>query len=299
MASQEADDDAARYPSERPAGLIAIDLDGTLLGAGGELSERTAAAVRSAGRAGYRVVLATGRPPHLVTDLADRIGGAVTHVVATNGSVISTFPHDGEGSAELLHLLSFRIDQARSIIESLRRHDDGYGFAFATDAGFAHEAGFAQRMPAAVTDPDVDDVLALGGTQAFKLFAFHERHTAHELIDLLPPLVDAALTAAELATEPFAVSHMGADAVEIGPATTDKAAGLRWLCDHLGVDRVEVVAFGDEWNDLTMLDWAGCGIAMANADERVRAIADEIAPDHTDDGVGQIIERLVASSETA
>ncbi len=283
------------YPSERDAGLIAIDLDGTLLGEHGALSGRSAAAVRAAAAAGYHVVLATGRPPHMVTTMAGEIGGAVTHVVATNGSVISTFPEHAHGSADLLHLLSYEIERARSIITSLRADDAGFGFALATDAGFAHERGFAERMPAAVTEPDVEDVLALGGSQAFKLFAFHDGYTAHELIDVLPPLVDRALERDGLAHEPFAVSHMGADAVEIGPATSDKAAGLRWLCDHLGVERGDVIAFGDEWNDLTMLEWAGRGIAMENADERVRAIADEIAPHHADDGVAQILETLVVT----
>ena len=92
----------------------------------------------------------------------------------------------------------------------------------------------------------------------------------------------------------LAVTHMGADCVEIGPAGIDKAAGLAWLCAHLGVDRADVVAFGDEHNDHAMLRWAGHGVAMANANEQTRALADEIAPSNVDDGVAVVIERLLA-----
>jgi hydroxymethylpyrimidine pyrophosphatase-like HAD family hydrolase len=114
--------------------------------------------------------------------------------------------------------------------------------------------------------------------------AFHDGHTAHQLLELLPPILGPEL----------AVTHMGADCVEIGPAGIDKAAGLAWLCAHLGVDRADVVAFGDEHNDHAMLRWAGHGVAMANANEQTRALADEIAPANVDDGVAVVIERLLA-----
>jgi hypothetical protein len=88
---------------------------------------------------------------------------------------------------------------------------------------------------------------------------------------------------------------MGADCVEIGPAGIDKATGLAWLCTHLGIDPADVVAFGDEYNDHEMLRFAGHGVVMANANEHTRALADEIAPSNSDDGVAVVIERLLAA----
>jgi Cof subfamily protein (haloacid dehalogenase superfamily) len=267
--------------------LIAIDMDGTLLDASGRLTARTADAVHAARTAGHRVVIATGRPPHLVTEFVDQLGGAVSHVVATNGSLISTYPADEHGDPELLHLLSFDADRARRMVVDIRASQPGYGFAYATDAGFAHEPGFAERMPAAVHDAPIPDVLALGGTAAFKLFAFHAEIDAHTLLERLPPIVNARST-----DEPFAVGHMGADAVEIGPASTDKRAGLRWLCAHLDVARTDVIAIGDELNDLTMIEWAGTGVAVSNADPSVRDAADEVIGAHDDHGVAAYLERL-------
>ena len=282
------------------AGLIAIDLDGTLLGAFGELSERNTAALTDASAAGWTVVLATGRPPHLTTHLAPQLAGVVSHVVGANGSIVATFPASPDGEPELLHLASFDFDLADRMVRDLRAADAGYRFAIATDHGFAHEDGFADRMPAAVAGPPVDDVLTIGGTEAFKLLVFHDQHDVHEVSRRIPPVVRATIEAVERAgaqsVGEFAVSHMGADAAEIGPAATDKGAGLRWLCDHLGVPAADVVAFGDELNDLTMLEWAGTSYAMENAAHDVKAVADHVAPHHVDDGVAQVVEELIRRS---
>ncbi|MFW2335242.1 HAD family hydrolase, partial [Ilumatobacter sp.] len=80
----------------------------------------------------------------------------------------------------------------------------------------------------------------------------------------------------------------------IGPASDDKGAGLRWLCDHLHVDADRVIAIGDELNDLSMLEWAGRGVAVANADERVREAADDVIGSNLDDGVAIFLERFVS-----
>ncbi len=272
-------------------GLIAIDLDGTLLGVDGTLSERSVESIRGVVDAGWLVALASGRPPHLVTHLSTRLAGLVTHVVGGNGSIIGTFPAEPGGDSQLLHLASFGFGTGVRLVEHLRRVDAGLRFALATDAGFAHEPGFAERMPAPVDDDPIDDVLAIGGDSVFKLLVFHAERSVAELIGSLPAIVAEALDGSD--DQDFAVTHMGADAAEIGPAAVDKCSGLRWLCDHLGVDRADVIAFGDEGNDRTMVEWVGVGYAMENAVAEVKAVADHIAPHHADDGVAQILEQLI------
>ena len=68
---------------------------------------------------------------------------------------------------------------------------------------------------------------------------------------------------------------------------------LQWVCEQLDVSAADVIAFGDEWNDITMLEWAGRGVAMGNADARVRAAANEVAPSNMADGVAVVLERLL------
>jgi Cof subfamily protein (haloacid dehalogenase superfamily) len=265
--------------------LVAIDLDGTLLGDHGQVSARSVAALCDAAAAGIVVTIATGRPPVMLGALLDSANSAVSYVIGANGALVQGYPN-----GELLRLVGFDFDVARAAVEALRAADPAIGFALASNAGFAHEPGFAERMPAAVDTDPVDDVLAIGGTEAFKLIAFHPHIDTYELLDHLPGLLGDHL-GSQLVTR-----HLGADAVELGPAGVDKGAALGWLCDHLEIASSEVVAFGDEWNDLTMLQWAGHGVAMANADQLVLDHADEIAPSNADDGVAVILERFLASS---
>jgi Cof subfamily protein (haloacid dehalogenase superfamily) len=263
--------------------LLATDLDGTLLGPNGTLSPRNIAALHAARARGWYVVLASGRPPFMVAALMDDLGGAVTHGVLANGSVVCTLPE-----RQVLRAIRFDIESARSVVGTLRHYDSGYGFALASDAGFAHEPGFAERMPAPQIVPPTDDVLGATehATEAVKLMVFHEDFHSHELLGLLPTILGTELS----------VTHMGADCVEVGPPGIDKATGLTWLCAELGVAAADVVVFGDEFNDHEMMRWAGHSVAVANAHPATRSLATEVTASNIDDGVAIVIERLLAGT---
>jgi Cof subfamily protein (haloacid dehalogenase superfamily) len=263
--------------------LIATDLDGTLLGPDGSLSDRNVKALRAAREAGWYVVLATGRPPFMVADHLPLLGDAVTHGVLANGSLVCTLPELGT-----LRSIRFGVAIAVEVVQTLRRIDPAYGFALATDVGFAHEPGFAERMPSPQPVPPSHDVLrsARHAAEAIKLMVFHRQHSAHQLLDVLPPLLGSDLS----------VTHMGADCVEVGPSGIDKGNGLAWLCAHLQVDAADVVAFGDELNDHEMLRFAGRGIAVANAHPLTRGLADAITLANHEDGVAVAIEQILEAS---
>lgn len=262
-----------------PPRLIALDLDGTLLDPTGRVRPRSVTALDAARAAGWWVVAATGRPPHMATDLLNATTDAFTHGVMGNGTMICSFP-----GPEMLLERTFAADVARHVVARLRAEDSRFGFALATDTGFAHERGFIERLPAlhGLAEPDAD-VLHLDGSVAIKLMVFHHERSAHELLAVLPGILGDDLQ----------VSHLGADAVEIGPAGIDKGTGLAWLCEHLGIGAADVVAFGDEYNDHSMLRWAGHGVAMGNADHVTKALADEVAPSNAEDGVAVVLERLL------
>ena len=261
--------------------LIATDLDGTLLGADGALSARSARALQAAAAAGIVVVFATGRPPIIAGREVTAAGSGVHYGVMANGTIVCTLP-----DAQVLHSVSFSASVARDAVRTLRSFDPAIGIGLATDRGFTAEHGFNARMPVHAGNTEVDDAL-LGhddATDAIKLLAFHPTLTAHDLIERLPAVLGPSLT----------INHMGAEAVEIAPAGADKGIGLAWLCAHLGIDHDDVWVFGDEINDLPMFTVAGHRVAVENAHPTVRDAADEVTASNADDGVAVVIERMLA-----
>ena len=83
--------------------------------------------------------------------------------------------------------------------------------------------------------------------------------------------------------------------LEFASPDVTKASGLAFLAEHLGFGAAATVAFGDGENDVELLQWAGYGVAVANAHERVLAVADWICPPAAEEGVAQVIEAFLDS----
>jgi Cof subfamily protein (haloacid dehalogenase superfamily) len=82
--------------------------------------------------------------------------------------------------------------------------------------------------------------------------------------------------------------------LEFASPEVTKAAGLAFLAEHLGFQRERTVAFGDGENDIELVDWAGYGVAVANADSRVKQVADFVCPSVDEEGVAQVLEAFLA-----
>jgi hydroxymethylpyrimidine pyrophosphatase-like HAD family hydrolase len=83
--------------------------------------------------------------------------------------------------------------------------------------------------------------------------------------------------------------------LEFASPDVTKGSGLAFLSEHLGFAQERTVAFGDGENDVPLLEWAGYAVAVANADERVLAIADFVCPPVTEEGVAQVFEAYLDS----
>ena len=80
--------------------------------------------------------------------------------------------------------------------------------------------------------------------------------------------------------------------VEIANPQISKSKALSHLCERLGIKREEVIAFGDGMNDFDMIEWAGCGVAMGNAPDALKAVADRVTTHVREDGVACVLEEL-------
>ena len=101
-----------------------------------------------------------------------------------------------------------------------------------------------------------------------------------ELTDMLQDKMDAFRSA------PFFV--------ELVPKGIDKAQSLERLLEHLGLDATNLIAFGDGYNDMSMIKYANIGVAMSNAAPELRAIADYVTRSNDEDGVGVFLEKYIA-----
>jgi Cof subfamily protein (haloacid dehalogenase superfamily) len=262
---------------------LAYDLDGTLCGPDGTLSDRTRAALRAAHDVGIVQLVATGRPVAMMTAVLDGLDGVFRGAVCENGAHIMEFG-DTIHEQRDLHRDAFSLSDAVAVIATLRTSDPGLRFALATELGYFADSGFVERFPIEMTHtfPPLE---AANGAVAHKLAVFSDEMAVLDLLRELAPLMPSGLR----------LSHMGMDAAEIGPAHITKGSALTWWCNFYDIDPKSIWAFGDNLNDHEMFAVAGRSICPANADAPTRAVVDEVCPPNTNDGVAHIIERIIAS----
>ncbi|MDR2320631.1 MAG: Cof-type HAD-IIB family hydrolase [Microbacterium sp.] len=265
--------------------LIATDLDGTLLDPAGRVSARTRAALDAARAAGIAVVPVTARQPIGLRAIAAEAGFEGWALCGNGAYGIHLDTH------EPLFATEIAVPVQQRIAHELGTRIEGLLFASVREAGevFVAQAGYAEvathgdhkRDPASMGAVPLAEVLA---APSLKLVIRHATIAPAEIFDALGALDQSG----------FEATLSGAPFVEVMAEGVTKATGLAQLCDRLGIDRSEVLAFGDALNDVEMLRWAGRGVAMANAEPEALAAADEVAPSNAEDGVAVMIERVLA-----
>ena len=259
--------------------LVATDLDGTLLDPAGTVDDRTVHAVAAARRFGIHVIPVTGRPPQGIWDLAARAGLGPLGV-CSNGAATVDLDRNVVIETETL---AFEI--ALRLARAMRRASPGIRLAMDVADAFWYESGFFDGPSGwdetVVEVPDITDVLV---ADCFKLVGRTPGMSAPELI-------------AELAEHIGEEGHLttsGLDWVDIGAPGITKAYAMERVCDRLGIGIDEVVAIGDNHNDLPLLAWAGTAMAPANAIPEVLAVAHRVLPTNAEHAVAVLLEELVA-----
>lgn len=260
-----------------PVRLVATDLDGTLLGLDDIVSARTRAAIGAVVDAGIHVVAATGRSQWTAAPLVEPADG-LDIVVCSNGA--SLYHVRERRSLASYPIADPVIDQ---ILVVLAAQLPGCVFGWETDDDLHYEADFLSYRPNLDRPPSPD--LAVGKRPApiRKLMVGHHEVQHYALLDAIVPLTPSGA---------FATTS-GAPFVEITGEGVDKAFGIRRFCEQLGIVADEVIAIGDNHNDIAMVTWAGRGIAMGNAHPALLAVVDEQTKSNVEDGVAEILETLL------
>ncbi|MBI2708910.1 MAG: HAD family phosphatase [Actinobacteria bacterium] len=268
--------------------LVASDLDGTLLTRSGEVSPRTHEALARARSAGVVVVAVTGRPPRWVDHLAPALGPGLA--ICANGAIVVDLP-----SGAVVEEHSLEPVVAREVVRRLESALPGAAFAVERGRDFAFEAAWVERLPperagAEIVRSLLDSREALTAEPVAKVLAWVKGERGDRLIERATEAVgDAAVVTASSYQE----------LVEVSAPGVTKATTLARLCQDRGIDRADVVAFGDARNDVAMLDWAGWGVATADAHPAALAVADDVTDTCDHDGVAAWLERHLPEAAPA
>ena len=260
--------------------LIAVDVDGTLLNSKNEISPKTKESLIRAGEAGHKVAIVSGRPTSGVRYLAkelefEKYGGLLSNY---NGGSITNFK-----TGEVIS--NHTLDLAKEILAATK------------------------DLPLEIIIPSGDKIISDSENKYLDV----ERDLLKvetEAIEGLRENLDFGPNKIIFANDPeileqhleFLIDTYGQHTAqvrsqrfyyEIMPKGLSKGASLLEIAKYYGIDQENIIAFGDELNDETMIEVAGTGVAMGNAVEKIKEIADYITLSNDEDGIADYLEKFV------
>ncbi len=269
--------------------LAAFDLDGTLLNEEAGLSDYTKEIINRAMDCGMEIVIASGRAYHTLPDEVVNIKG-IKYAISSNGAVI----YDNE-TKERIKSCTLTPESIERLFVIMENYDlpievfvDGEAHAEKDYAENAMKYGVPKRGAEYVKATRVpeEDIWSYIRSNINDIDSFDIICHSPDIRDEIADKVRAEVTEIYLTSS---VPHL----VEISYKDAGKASGLKYLSELLGVEREEIIAFGNADNDIDMLEFAGISVAVANASEGLIRIADIIADTNYNDGVAKVMSELL------
>ena len=262
---------------------VFLDVDGTLIDDYGQVPESAVRAVREARTRGHLVFLCTGRS---MVELTPSV-----HGVEVDGYVLSSGAYVQVGPDVLLHQ-QLTPEAVRHVADFFDAHGGGYFFQ-AHDAVYASPASrdLLRSIVAAsvASDPAFAEVdhglLTYVDTITVDVDPRTMLMTKAIFFESVVGVDDLRTEFPEFLIVPASVTVFGANAGEMTIPGIHKATGIDVVLDHVGVDLADTIAIGDSYNDLEMLEHVAVGIAMGDAPQAVRDMADETTAPTTEDGI--------------
>ena len=263
--------------------LIAMDLDGTLNNDQKVITEKTKAALMTAQKQGIRLALASARPsPGLFKErdilrLQDHKGILMSY----NGGRIV----DAE-TGKVLFETSMDLAETKQVLGQLESLpvtpilDDGVQFYVTDKNGYKVDYECKNNNMVCSEVGNLADFLEFAPIKILMSVQPEELMAVQKQI-------------AEFLPESLTVVQTAAFYLEVIPRVINKGQGIRDICKVLGIEPAEVISFGDAANDIPMLEAAGMGVAMGNAQDAVKAAADMVTLSNNADGIAAALEKLL------
>ena len=263
--------------------LIAIDLDGTTLNQDSMITSKTKETLKKAINAGHHVSIATGRPFRMSHQFYQQLE-LTTPMVNFNGALVHIPNQHCDGERETL----INREIAFEILSQKKQLNLDFIAAENRDTFFIDSFDFFDEKIFASSRPGEKNLLSPKNltTNPTSLLVRTDKRFAEA--------VSAELTR-QFGSYVDVRTWGGPTAIlEIVSKGIQKAKGVQEIANYLSIDQQDVIAFGDEHNDLELLDYAGWGVAMANGTDQLKGIANDVTPlSNQEDGLAVYLEKLL------
>lgn len=261
---------------------LALDIDGTLLNRKKEVTDEVLEKIHILQQRGIPVMIASGRPEQGIRHVAKAIdmdiyGG---YVLSFNGGKITDFK-----TGEVVYNTTIPLELHEEIIESAHEISNATILTYQdTEILVEDPENEYAMLESKIVKMPLTHVANLSGRVDFPVNKFLVTGDPDVLKKEVVRLADKfAGRLGVFQSEPFFI--------EIVPLGIDKARSLDWLLHKLGIKQEELVACGDGGNDVTMIEYAGIGVAMENACEEVKRVANDVTASCDTHGVARVIEK--------
>lgn len=262
--------------------LICTDVDGTLVDKNGNLLDCDRIALQKAYESGIKVAIASGRYRVGVQKIADMLGFPVwfscfngLYLEADNGEVL----YKNKPSKEYLPLIVDMINEA-----------EAYPLLFSSTDWYVQSKGYFYDLQTKVMVPEgshignLKDYIADDSVEVFKVLAKDLEHD--KLVKLKEKFENSGIPGLSyMFSSPYIL--------EILPENTDKSKAVDVFSKYLGIDKSQVIAFGDYDNDMGMIKAAGMGVAMGNATQACKECAGFVTKPVTEGGISYALDKLL------
>ena len=270
--------------------LICIDMDGTLLNDKKEVSEENLITLKKASEKGVKIAVCTGRLFASARYYAELIG-VKAPVIASNGAYIREKDRD-----EVIYELSLGVEKCKKIQQIVSKYNFNVFYnkhdSVITKDGFKEGNTYAAMnkiLPdryriKLINTNEINRIILDEGDDILKCICISDNND-YESLDKARKEI--------LGVGGFEVVSSNTDNIEIMSKGVAKGRAVKVLGDFYNLSSSEIICIGDNENDLSMIEYAGMGIAMGNATDKVKKIANYITDTNNNSGVAKAIEKFV------
>ena len=262
--------------------LIAMDIDNTITSYKNLIPKRNIWAIKKAVSQGVKIVLASGRPEASIIEVARRLGiEKDCYIVSFNGARVRYLPQNR------ILFNSHLSDECVNLLLQLSKEENIFMHTYKDNFVITEKNNFYSRLEAKLIKFKIKEVKKLtdeiNGSDVIKVLLLQSpkklKAASERILSQIQDKMSASFSA------PFLL--------DVSANGSDKGSALKLIAESLSIEPKDIIAFGDNFNDKTMIEYAGIGVVMGNACDEMKKIGDVVAPPCYFAGFAKVLEKYL------